>query len=109
MANQVADIEKCPMRLVQSLINGKWKVVLLWYIAKKTYRFNELHRELGDISIGVLTQQLKELEESGLVHRSVKEYRPLKVEYSLSSIGESFVPILEHMNEWGAWYKAYKP
>jgi len=92
------------MRLAQTLLNGKWKVVILWYLGQKIYRFNEFQRQLEGISIGVLTRQLKELEQGDLVRRTVKQYRPLTVEYSLTELGRSLVPLLQAMNEWGADY-----
>lgn len=104
MAHRVAAVEKCPLRLVQTLLNGKWKVVILWYLGQRVYRFNEFQRQLEGISIGVLTRQLKELEDADLVRRTVKQYRPLSVEYSLTEMGQSLVPLLQTMNEWGAGY-----
>jgi len=96
--------ETCPVTVVQNLIAGKWKVIILWHISQQTRRFNELQKLLPDISQGILTKQLRELEQDGLVHREVYKEIPPKVEYSLTDIGQSFMPILEIMGEWGKHY-----
>jgi DNA-binding HxlR family transcriptional regulator len=95
---------ECPVTVVQGLIAGKWKVIILWHLSQKTRRFNELQKELPAISQGILTQQLRELERDGLVHREVYKEVPPKVEYSLTDIGQSFMPILDVMGEWGKDY-----
>lgn len=93
--------EICPMKLVQKLIAGKWKVLILWHLMEKPMRFGELERVLATTSRGVLTQQLRQLEDDGLVHREIFNEVPLKVVYSLSSLGESFSTVLNVMKEWG--------
>jgi DNA-binding HxlR family transcriptional regulator len=94
----------CPVLVVQNLIDGKWKLLILWQLSQGTKRFNELQRLLPDISQGILTQQLRELEQDRLVHREVYKEVPPKVEYSLTQIGQSFMPVLNVICDWGAGY-----
>lgn len=90
------------MSRVQSIISGKWKILILWYISfYKKQRFNELQRRLDSITHSTLTRQLRELEEDGLIVRTVYCEVPPKVEYTLSPLGESFVPVMENMRSWG--------
>jgi DNA-binding HxlR family transcriptional regulator len=101
-------IEVCPVTETQDIIAGKWKIIILWHLSKQTRRFNELQRLLPDISKGILTRQLRELEEDQMVHREVYKEIPPKVEYSLTPIGKSFIPILDSMGEWGKKYKGLR-
>ncbi|MEH7475224.1 helix-turn-helix domain-containing protein, partial [Priestia megaterium] len=82
----------------------KWKIIILWHLSTKTRRFNELQRLLPNISKGILTRQLRELEEDQMVHREVYKEVPPKVEYSLTPLGKSFLPILHSMGEWSKKY-----
>ena len=93
-------IEVCPVTQAQDIIAGKWKIIILWHLSKQTRRFNELQRLLPKISKGILTRQLRELEEDQMVHREVYKEVPPKVEYSLTPLGQSFIPILDSMGEW---------
>ncbi|MBY0089442.1 helix-turn-helix transcriptional regulator [Priestia aryabhattai] len=86
------------------MIAGKWKIIILWHLSTKTRRFNELQRLLPNISKGILTCQLRELEEDQMVHREVYKEVPPKVEYSLTPLGKSFLPILHSMGEWSKKY-----
>ncbi|PIC79980.1 transcriptional regulator [Sporosarcina sp. P18a] len=97
--------EWCPFMETKDIISGKWKMVILWHLSRKTIRFNELQRLLPGISKGILTRQLRELEAAQMIHREVYKVVPPKVEYSLSSVGKSFIPILDSMTEWGKEYK----
>lgn len=96
----VEQIEVCPVMQVQDIIAGKWKISILWHLSRRTKRFNELQRELPNISKGILTRQLRELEEDQMVHREVYKEVPPKVEYSLTPLGQSFIPILDNMGDW---------
>lgn len=89
------------MSRLQSVISGKWKILIIWYIsAYKIQRFNELQRRLEGITQATLTKQLRELEEDGFISRRIYPQVPPKVEYSLTEMGESFVPILLEMQKW---------
>ena len=91
-----------PMSLLQGVLGGKWKLLILWYVAfYRVQRFGELTRRLPGITQSTLTKQLRELEEDGFLHREVFGEVPPRVEYTLTPLGESFVPILERMVAWG--------
>jgi DNA-binding HxlR family transcriptional regulator len=92
------------MELTLAIIGGKWKVLILWYLGNKTIRFNELRRTLPNITQKMLTQQLRELEEYGLVNRFIYTQIPPKVEYSLTDTGKSILPILANLGQWGLNY-----
>ncbi|ASV68556.1 winged helix-turn-helix transcriptional regulator [Cytobacillus kochii] len=94
--------EICPLTVTQNAIAGRWKIVILWHLSQNNIiRFNELLRMLPGISKGILTRQLRELEEDNLVHREVYKVVLPKVEYSLTEQGRKFIPILEAMQTWG--------
>ncbi len=96
--------DPCPVIVVQNMIAGKWKLSILWQLSSGTKRFNELQKLLPDISQGILTQQLRELERDGLIHREIYREVPPKVEYSLTEIGQSFMPVLSIVCDWGKKY-----
>lgn len=105
MANKFKEenvVARCvPMSKLQSIIGGKWKILILWYICVyKVQRFGELMRRLDGITQSTLTKQLRELEEDGFIHREIYKEIPPKVEYSLTDLGVSFVPVLESMLIW---------
>lgn len=90
-----------PMSKLQSVLNGKWKILILWYIAfYKVQRFGELIRRLDGITQSTLTKQLRELEEDGFLHREIYKEIPPNVEYTLRELGESFIPVLNTMTAW---------
>ena len=95
---------QCSMELTLAIIGGKWKVLILWYLGEKTMRFSELRKTLPHITQKMLTQQLRELEEHGLVNRFIYTQIPPKVEYSLTDAGKSILPILENLRQWGLSY-----
>jgi len=100
--NNDETLARCvPMGRLQSVIGGKWKILILWYISfYKVQRFGELLRRLDGITQSTLTKQLRELEQDGFLHREVYREIPPKVEYSLTSFGESFIPVLQTMMTW---------
>lgn len=99
------DIEyQCSMELTLDLIGGKWKALILWHLRESTLRFSELKRTLPKITQKMLTQQLRELEGSGLVNRFIYTQIPPKVEYSLTPAGKSLLPILSTLCQWGLNY-----
>lgn len=90
-----------PMTRLQNVLNGKWKIIILWYLSTDNVRrFGELRRQIKDISESTLTKQLRELETDGFVSRHIYQEIPPKVEYSLTDLGKSFIPVLEHMMSW---------
>lgn len=96
----------CPVEATLDLIGGKWKGMLLYRLLDGTQRFNALKRELPSITQRMLTKQLRELEESGLVHRMVYAEVPPRVEYSLTPLGKSLKPIIASLRSWGQAYLA---
>lgn len=97
--------EQCPMSTSVKILNGKWKLSILWYISRRTIRFNELQRKLPNITQRTLTMQLRELERDGLIKRKAYAEVPPRVEYSLTELGETVKPILIAMCRWGKNYK----
>jgi DNA-binding HxlR family transcriptional regulator len=88
----------CPLTKAQDAIAGRWKIIILSHLHEhEVIRFNELLRMIPGLSKGILTRQLRELEEDGLVHREVYKVFPPKVEYSLTEQGKKFLPVLEAM------------
>lgn len=102
MSNMKPALPQCAsMARIQNILSGKWKIMILWYIAEyEVQRFGELRRRLGDITQSTLTKQLRELEQDGFVSRYVYQEVPPKVEYSLTELGKSFIPILQQMMSW---------
>lgn len=95
---------QCSMEFVMRLIGGKWKAMILYHLRDGVMRFSEIKKCLPRITQKMLTQQLRELESFGLVHRHVYRQVPPKVEYSLTEQGESLIPILRQMCAWGREY-----
>ena len=100
----VNPIHHCPVEATLELIGGKYKALILWYLAKEKLRYSQLRDLIGSITPKMLTQQLRELEARQLVHREVFPIVPPKVEYSLTELGKSLMPILVAMRDWGAGY-----
>lgn len=92
---------KCPVTAMLQLIGGKWKPVILYCLKSEKRRFGELSARIPDLSRKVLTQQLKELEEDGLVLRKQYNEIPPRVEYELTELGKSLAPVLAEMEKWG--------
>ena len=96
--------DHCPVEATLELIGGKYKALILWHLSEKKLRFTELHKAVKSATPKMLTQQLRELESSALIHREVYPVIPPKVEYSLTETGRSLLPILVAMRDWGAGY-----
>ena len=92
----------CEVETTLQIIGGRWKVLIIRELLLGIRRFGELQRALPGITQKMLTQQLREMEQDGIVHREVYPEIPPKVEYSLTYLGESLQPILHAMHEWGA-------
>lgn len=97
----------CPYATAQRVIQGKWTVLILFYISRGPIRFNELLRNLPDMTHATLSRQLKRMERDGLIHRKEFAQIPPKVEYSLTEIGRKFVPVLAAIRQWGYDYIAF--
>lgn len=95
----------CPVETTLTLISDKWKVLILRDLLPGTKRFGELKKSIGHVSQKVLTAQLRQMEQSGLVNRKVYAEVPPKVEYSLTDEGYSLKPILDAMWTWGEEYQ----
>lgn len=95
----------CPVETTLTLIGDKWKVLILRDLLPGTKRFGELRKSIGHVSQKVLTAQLRQMEQSGLVNRKVYAEVPPKVEYSLTDVGYSLKPILDAMWTWGEEYQ----
>lgn len=91
----------CPVETTLRVIGGRWKVLILRELFDQAKRFGELHRAMNGITQKMLTQQLRELEQDGIVHREVYLQVPPKVEYSLTPLGRTLRPILDSMHQWG--------
>ncbi|MFS2154406.1 winged helix-turn-helix transcriptional regulator [Rhizobium sp. Rhizsp42] len=91
----------CSVEAAISLIDGKWKCVILFHLLEGTARFNEIRRRVPGATQRTLTNQLRELEMDGLIVRTVYAQVPPKVEYRLSELGESMTPILAALKQWG--------
>lgn len=98
---------KCPYATAQSLISGKWAILIMHYLEDGPIRFNELQRHMPKMTHATLSVQLKSLVESGLVERKQYESIPPRVEYSLTEIGRKFHPVVEAMETWGTEYINY--
>lgn len=98
----------CPVEATVRLIGGKYKSVILWHLKDQTLRYSELHRLVPKATPKMLTQQLRELEEDGLIARTVYPVVPPKTEYSLTAFGRSVVPVLDAMCTWGSGYLAQR-
>ena len=95
----------CPVETTLTLISDKWKVLILRDLLPGTKRFGELRRSVGNVSQKVLTAQLRQMEASGLLIRTVYPEVPPRVEYTLTELGYSLKPVLDAMWSWGEEYK----
>ncbi len=97
----IKELPNCPVETTLTLIGDKWKVLILRDLMLGTKRFGELKKSIGSVSQKVLTAQLRDMEESGLVSRKVYAEVPPRVDYSLTELGKSLKPILDAMQSWG--------
>ena len=106
MAAAAKTLPACPVETTLTLISDKWKVLILRDLMNGTMRFGELRKSIGQVSQKVLTAQLRQMEGSGLLTRTVYPEVPPRVEYTLTDLGRSLKPILDAMWVWGEEYKA---
>lgn len=99
------ELPVCPVATTVGLIGNKWKLLILQQLLKEKKRFNELKKSVDGISQKVLTQNLRDMEEDGIVIRKVYAEIPPRVEYKLSELGESLRPIISVMENWGLDYQ----
>ena len=99
-------LPECPVATTVQLIGNKWKLLIIRNLRIRPWRFNELQKSLDGISQKVLTDSLRSMEADGLITRTVYAEVPLRVEYSLSELGETMRPILDAMEAWGNSYKS---
>ncbi|MBQ9004052.1 MAG: helix-turn-helix transcriptional regulator [Eggerthellaceae bacterium] len=100
------ELPACPVETTLSLIGNKWQVLILRdLVLNGTMRFKELQRSIGKISQKVLTSNLRTMEDAGLVRREAFAEVPLRVEYSLTDVGETLKPVLDALWAWGEGYK----
>jgi|SRR6516162_1557964 DNA-binding HxlR family transcriptional regulator len=90
----------CPIMAAMAMISDKWKVLIIYKLCSGTMRFNELMRSLQGVTQRVLTYQLRQLEADGLVSRKIYPEVPPRVEYSLTHLGKTLVPVLEQLENW---------
>lgn len=106
MGTATKELPSCPVETTLTLISDKWKVLILRDLLLGTKRFGELKKSIGHVSQKVLTAQLREMEENGLLTRTVYAEVPPRVEYTLTDLGYSLKPILDALWNWGENYKA---
>ena len=94
----------CPVGATLDLIGGKYKALILWHLAENKLRFSQLNKLIPSATAKMLTQQLREMEAQDLIHREVYPVVPPKVEYSLTDLGRSLMPVLIAMRDWGSEY-----
>ena len=94
--------ENCPVTKIMSVLGGRWKFIILYTIRNAPKRFGQINNFIPSISNKVLTEQLRELEEDGIIERRVLTDRiPVNIEYSLSARGQEIIPIISLMEQWG--------
>lgn len=94
----------CPVEAALDVIGGKWKPLILWALGDNVLRFSELQRELPGVNTKMLTKQLRELEDDGVITRTVYPEVPPRVEYAITDFGKTLIPILQALCNWGAEY-----
>ena len=99
----------CPVQATSNVLAGKWKVLILWHLSFGSRRFAELRDLLPGVSEKVLTSQLRQLEQDGVIRRAQGGGVPLRVDYMLSRAGEELVPVMEVMCSWGTKHFGLQP
>lgn len=94
----------CPVEAALEVIGGKWKPLILWALGDGVMRFGELQKALPGVNTKMLTKQLRELEEDGVISRKVYPEVPPRVEYAMTDFGKTLIPLLQALCNWGAEY-----
>lgn len=94
----------CPVEATLSLIGGKYKLLILWHLADRPLHYMELQRRIPSATPKMLSQQLRDLDRCGMVHREVIPEKPPKTVYSLTTFGETIIPVIDAMCQWGTDY-----
>lgn len=102
---ELTEERKCPIETVIHVLGGKWKPTILWLLLDSAKRFSVLEKRIPGITQKMLTQHLRELENDRLITRTIYPSIPPKVEYALSEYGETLIPVLQTMCEWGENHK----
>lgn len=107
MSKTIAAEKTCPMEIGINILSGKWKLKILYILSKNPIRFNALQKSLNGITTRTLTSQLRELEQYKIITRTIYPEVPPRVEYCLSELGETLIPILKSLCDWGKVYIQY--
>lgn len=94
-----------PVELALHLIGGKWKMPILWRLKDRVWRYNEIRRDLPRVSHKMLTLQLRELERAGLITRTVHPVVPPHVDYAITELGLTTIPVIDALRAWGSLYR----
>ena len=100
------ELPLCPVATAVALIGGKWKLLIIRNLKSRSWRFNELQRDLEGVSQKVLTDSLRQMIEDGLVHRMDYHEMPPRVEYCLTELGRELLPIIDALAEFGIYYQS---
>ena len=100
------ELPVCPVATAVSLVGGKWKLLIIRNLRMRSWRFNELQRDLEGISQKVLTDSLRQMMDDGLVYRHDYQEMPPRVDYSLTELGEKLLPIRDALADFGNYYKS---
>ena len=106
--DETETFESCPISNIQKIVNGKWNMVILYFLSKETLRFGELSRKLPMVAQANLTKNLKLLESHEMIRREVYPQVPPKVEYSLTPMGEKFLPVIQELEKFANAYDQAK-
>ena len=99
------ELPVCPVATAVSLVGGKWKLLIIRNLRMRSWRFNELQRDLEGISQKVLTDSLRQMMDDGLVYRHDYQEMPPRVDYSLTELGEKLLPMMDALADFGNYYK----
>ena len=100
------ELPACPVATAVALIGGKWKLLILRNLKARPWRFNELQRDLEDVSQKVLTDSLRQMIDDGLVYRRDYQQMPPRVEYGLTTLGKEMLPIIDALADFGNYYQS---